>query len=947
MPRLADLIENQDFLAASNQAKRLVFDRVSQQDETFVNASPEAQRIVRRKLLGEESPRPSPITPAPVHDPARQMPTVESETLQAPSAFLDPIEFVTGAGTAGVTGALAKQGVKQIGKEALRQGLGFQTLGISEIPAIVKHLPGFIKNFRSALGPITRTTPPVSPDLKAVQEAAEVARNRALVEMRPATPTIVEKQAVPTGLPPGTKVKVPIQNAPPYVHPELQAAKDRAAARAAAKGRLPVQKAPPPPLIFADIPKAVRAEGPLVGTSVTVTPVAPVASTNSRRYFGFGKKVDPTTAPVEATFDNHVLPTQPALQTYWSRLAPMLRKTIELFPSTSAIGRKIPDSPVMSILKRGSNGMTEEFAALIKSPEVDAARALGDEAFHRAEYDAYNLFEQAGGTPDATERSLRQAPQGFAGLARMFQRSFPEDQANRAILGLEALPERAGPYVGRLTVQDSENLVKLGIQGTNFGEAYRQSIGSFANSRIHRTALEGMAQGVTYESPLKSALIRRWFSIRLKHTANIMRELQEGGVIFKDKAKALAASPTRQVMGVQGLPGSQELWWARSREEGRYIVDHFKPGKGGSLQGVVSLMNQFFRNPNLVNPIPHFAKNMLFKYRLSGGSLSRVAQDMRAFSTKSHPLYETFRQLIPFSESGETARQLMAKEFETGPISKAVRALGSINKFSSREIFGYLDPALKFSRFVQYVEKDGLTPQAAANRVMTNLIEYDSRSAAIDFWKSIPGNFFVNWRVGTYASLIDSLRRRSLQATAFIGAVDYIREIDYRKRGRSFHLPIDYVEGPVTSLIKDPRNVKSVAASLVMLGPGGNLKTLKDAIAAFDNKSEDYGRIANMFWGLSQLYNSVDEFRQFGQDGDLATHFANFIGTMALSEHNTRGIRPNTLAQYLPESLPGLTYDLMVRQKQQEYEAKRERAAKAAETREKARGFFRPPAMRQ
>src|SRR5207245_734497 len=71
----------------------------------------------------------------------------------------------------------------------------------------------------------------------------------------------------------------------------------------------------------------------------------------------------------------------------------------------------------------------------------------------------------------------------------------------------------------------------------------------------------------------------------------------------------------------------------------------------------------------------------------------------------------------------------------------------------SKMSFTKLDAWLRYARWKQYVEQ-GLTDQEAANHVWIDLVRYGTRSDLVDFWKSIPLNFFVPWRVGTITSFI-------------------------------------------------------------------------------------------------------------------------------------------------------------------------------------------------
>ena len=208
-----------------------------------------------------------------------------------------------------------------------------------------------------------------------------------------------------------------------------------------------------------------------------------------------------------------------------------------------------------------------------------------------------------------------------------------------------------------------------------------------------------------------------------------------------------------------------------------------------------------------------------------------------------------------------------------------------------------------------------MSDQAAANHVWVDLIRYDENSGALNFWRGIPFNFFGTWRLGTYISLAKQLRSHPIRALLFIGAVEYLREILYRKYGWWTHLPVDYVDAPLASAIQNPRTIPGVAATTLLFGPGGGQapSTIQDVMKTLHGDPGNMERVVNMFWGLSQLYNMPHEFASYLKDKD-PKHLALILANAAFSTHSALKYNPHRLMQWLPEWMPGLEKSAIVRQ---------------------------------
>ena len=133
---------------------------------------------------------------------------------------------------------------------------------------------------------------------------------------------------------------------------------------------------------------------------------------------------------------------------------------------------------------------------------------------------------------------------------------------------------------------------------------------------------------------------------------------------------------------------------------------------------------------------------------------------------------------------------------------------------------------MRYSLF-KYYRQQGLPTYEAGNHAWIDLIRYGTRSHLTDFWKSMPANFFVPWRFGTFTSLVKQATYHPVRTALLLGAVDYLREVNRRHRGKWIHLPWDYVEAPLAQLVQSKdgvdllKNASSQAALTALFGPGG------------------------------------------------------------------------------------------------------------------------------
>jgi len=611
-------------------------------------------------------------------------------------------------------------------------------------------------------------------------------------------------------------------------------------------------------------------------------------------------------------------PQQPSVQGIWGRTKQAVTKLKESLPAELPMINAMPGTSAISDVERFSSNTVNRLDTLLQNPMTAAVWKYTPEQWTAFEAQAVNAWKAGGMTPEAYQAAVSQLPPDVQTLLRYRTEQVVKDQAARSYLGLGDIPEVSGPYFPRLTDQEARQVYDVFKHGRGLKEEVQQTVRSFQKSRTFETQVEGTMHGIVYEDPRKAWLLREWNSIKLQETAALMQQL-EGRVLFKTREEAQAASRLKQAYPLEGLPGSQDRWWATSKEEARFLYQNLTRPEG-RLGGSVHIINQLFRNPNLLNPLPHVVKNMAVKYTLAGGNPARLLPDAKEWLRGTNPqLKAEFDAVMPFTKHGETSIQMMQPYLSDSTLTKLFASAGNLNKPSSKFIFAVADPAMRYSLWKMYRLK-GLSPQEAANNVWVDLIRYGTRSELVDTWKSIPMNFFVPWRVGTITSLAKQFQNkpfrqgllgpplwaatRPFKTALVLGTLEYLREMHYRETGRTFHMPADYVDGPVTKLLGDPIKAAYIAATWMLFGPGGEyaVKNLVDILNVVRGK-EDFGKIKEMFWGIGQLYGAAKEMVQFEKDGNTQ-HLVNVLTSAALSEHDTSGYRPERLSQYLPEWMP-------------------------------------------
>jgi hypothetical protein len=180
-------------------------------------------------------------------------------------------------------------------------------------------------------------------------------------------------------------------------------------------------------------------------------------------------------------------------------------------------------------------------------------------------------------------------------------------------------------------------------------------------------------------------------------------------------------------------------------------------------------------------------------------------------------------------------------------------------------------------------------------------------------------------------SLVKQVANHPIRTALLVGGIDYLREANYRQRGTWFHLPWDYTEKPIASMLQEGgAEALGVLGTTAVFGPGGDFsaKQLEEMVAMLRGKENTFetDKVKNMFWGLSQLYNLQDEFRK--------GNYADMLGTILLGEHRAVSYAPRRLMRDVPEWLPGMGKSELVEQAEQEQARRKQRHEQLVERRQ-------------
>lgn len=574
----------------------------------------------------------------------------------------------------------------------------------------------------------------------------------------------------------------------------------------------------------------------------------------------------------------------------------------------------------------------------------------------------YHRFAE-GDHPDvAWEKAIKDSP--LSPVYRYIRDREAEISAAAKELAMPKPSRIEGPYLPRTTNEEGKAIVNAPYEEKTMGGMLRKSMGVFDNSRTHDTMLTGISQKVPvqYNPAIESAWHHNKYGTQLIATARLVKTLRDEGVLFDKYEDALRASKDKDPQKLRANAFGGRDYWVRNRQESVFIKQNFlERGFRTPWSKFNELTNSWIRNPELVNPAPHVTKNMGYKYLLGLINAETMKRDAVEFMTGSD-LRKVFEHYYPMPKSELRIPQIEAREI--GNWYQKVTNKGiSINGPSQKFIFHTADPAMRFSLWKHYV-RNGLSHQEAANRVALDLVRYDENSGGLNLWKSTPFNWFSTWRTGTYVTLFNHLKRNPVRTIAFIGALDYIREVIYRKTGKWTHMPHDYLEAPIAEAVeagirakhemdagRSPAkalggaaiSVAGILGTTFAFGPGGGQApdTIGQLMGVLKGDPGARLRVMNMFFGLSQMFNMSSEFYLYLRDGK-SEHLTNIITSAAFGTHTALKYEPRRAAKYIPESwLPGFKYSEEVATAGALREKREERANRALSTSETRHGVTR------
>ena len=667
-------------------------------------------------------------------------------------------------------------------------------------------------------------------------------------------------------------------------------------------------------------------------------------------------------------------------QVWWQRSMADWRKAWEWYRPAAYPSMKLePKTVAINTHQRWiagpANGMWKMFN---KSPWYEKLQKLTDQqvidAEHDARYKYQTLIAQGQGELQATLNAIKGNPLRDYFVHRMNE-EVPEKAASSR-LDVKMPGYIDGPYLPRLTDMANKALIKIGGSHEGVVTQLRRSLGHFDDSRKYESMKDGIANGVEYKNHMEAIIQRERVGEQLKATAQALDDLHKGGVIYEKKADALAyaratyAPKDVDVVKMEGFGGKD--WYIRNRQEAGFIDQNLNnPGPGTQWETFTQVVNNYARNPNMWNPLPHITKNMFFKYALARINNLSLKPDSAEFKRMSQAqLADLYHSVVtmPGAQAGkislehsERIPEMIAGESNKW-FDKVTRKGLSINSPSQKFIFEKADPYLRYKLWESYFRK-GMDPQEAGNHVLFDLIRYDENSGGLNLYKQIPFNFFSTWRTGTYVTLYKAMRTHPIRTLMFVGALEYMREMIYRHTGQWTHFPTDYMANPlaevVESSIKAKRevamgrnpirayggiaeNTAAILATTAAFGPGGSQAptTIKDVMGALQGDQVAFSRLTNMFWGLSQLFNIPQEFMAYTRD-QKPEHLVNILTGAALGTHSAISYEPRRLGKYIPEWMPGMAYDPQLKNLAALRDKAEGIAIKAETTHERRYGMFR------
>lgn len=584
------------------------------------------------------------------------------------------------------------------------------------------------------------------------------------------------------------------------------------------------------------------------------------------------------------------------------------------------VRRQFPAAPYVSELARFNTAPVRGLYEFSQSKEFTKLVSRPASEWIEAERIGYEVYKKTKSEADAMAAIQQYSPDIADLLQRLKTYWLPIIQESRQTLGVSPIPDRniLPVYMPRVSLRDLEDIERL--TRSPFISRLPTTIGTFQHPRLTKGPLATIGPEL-YHDPRVAYLFYEKAAHTIAATANLVRRLRDGGWLFTSEKAAQAAGHVRPVEITGLLPIQTGSLWVPNKDVAKLLNHNFRvPGEG--FWSFWNVTGQLFRNLNLINPIPHF-KNMFWLYRLSGGKLYRLPGLAMEYVQRSNPTrIAQFEELLPSSGTARTGWELseLLQHQITGEKSWAYRwnrLIESPEYWSRKILWEGADPAIRYARWVQYVEQ-GMNPQQAAGQVFRDLVNYGERSHLRDFLRSLPVNYFVPWRLGSIRSVLGAVRDHPGRTAILVGLVDYVREAIYRQTGWWLHLPgLDNLEGSIYQLLlsADAATRGHVGAALTQAGnsllslaaPGFSRK-LQDAV----NPGE-WLNTERVFWGVAEVLNLLrvaHDLPSTGPAGVLALLGIAFgARPLAVEERGEiTGYAPRRpFTQWLPESLPGMT----------------------------------------
>jgi hypothetical protein len=624
-------------------------------------------------------------------------------------------------------------------------------------------------------------------------------------------------------------------------------------------------------------------------------------------------------------------PVQPTVLADTLRDRSAVQWVKDILPQDLAVWKQRPESGAITSVSQAEFIRDALWRKASRLEAIKDISKFSDKEWIDAEKAGFDIAKLTGRIEDAWAAM----PKPLADVSRFINKLRPAEKKYADLLGDRTLKDESIYIIPHVRADQADEGMRMSKRAkSDYSSQFRSTLGMFEKPRTFSTLADGIRAGEEYIDPRKAILYRLWASTKLITTGRYVESLKKTGTLFEDAKEAARVAPNGKPFAVEIIPGGK-IFYTPTRQEALHIKHQLREeGDPGTIGGIARMGTWLLRNLNLSNPWPHYLKNMIAKYNMSGGAMRKVFKDVREYQARSNPqMYAEYQQFLPTHSLPRPDTRNLRGTMWSGRWGKTTRKYfdelqgGSANEIFNRAnrkldwndtlfrlrdiaegphrssgamIFGWMDPGLKYARFKQYRLK-GFSPQDAANQTQLDLIRYSTRSELMDWWKSIPLNFFTPWRVGTTVSLVKNFRAHPIRTAIWIASVDMLRESVYRTTGEWVHMPHDYVEGPIGEFIDSLGKGKGTTAGIRLagttaaLGPGGGhgLHLANSILKALETGEMEPETVKRAFWGLAFVADPVEFFENLdkGLSGDPES-LARAIGQYFLSSHRQLNVPP-------------------------------------------------------